>query len=88
MSYYDVPKREHLLTEVRARLQTELGPFSRALFERALEAIPKDSALYLETLEEELAKAPERLERELANSHKNSGVRWTRPGKGVDAGMK
>jgi len=61
-----------------------LGPYLSARSRPS----PKDSALYLETLEEELAKAPERLERELANSHKNSGVRWTRPGKGVDVGMK
>jgi hypothetical protein len=79
MSNYDTPRRERLAAEVRSRLQTDLGPETRALFERALEAIPKDSPLYLETLEEELAKAPERLERELANSHRNSGVRWTRP---------
>jgi hypothetical protein len=51
------------------------------LFERALELIPKDGPLYLETLEEELAKAPERLERELRNTHLNTGVRWTRPEK-------
>jgi len=79
MSNYDAPRRERLLTEVRSRLQTDLGPFTRALFERALEAIPKDSPLYLETLEETLTKAPERLERELVNTHRNSGVRWTRP---------
>ena len=79
MSNYDTPRREHLLAEVRSRLQTDLGPFTRGLFERALEAIPKEPPLYLETLEEELAKAPERLERELMNSHRNSGVRWTRP---------
>ena len=80
MSNYDIPKREHLLAEVRSRLERDLGPQTRAFFERALEAIPKDSALYLETLEEELAKMPERLERELRNTHQNSGVRWTRPG--------
>jgi len=81
MSNYDMPKREHLTELVRARLETDLGPYTRAFFERALELIPTDqSALYLETLEEELAKAPERLERELRNTHQNSGVRWTRPG--------
>jgi hypothetical protein len=79
MSNYDTPRREHLLAEVRSRLQRDLGPYTRALFEGALDAIPKDSALYLETLEEELAKAPERLERELRNNHMNTGVRWTRP---------
>lgn len=79
MSNYDIPRREHLLAEVRSRLQTDLGPYSRAMFERALGAIPKDSPLFLETLEEELAKAPERLERELRNSARNSGIRWTRP---------
>jgi hypothetical protein len=79
MSNYDTPRREHLSGEVRSRLQMDLGPFTRALFERALEAIPKESPLFLETLEEELAKTPERLERELTNSHRNSGVRWTRP---------
>jgi hypothetical protein len=79
MSNYDTPRRDRLAAEVRARLQTDLGPHTRDLFERALEAIPKDSPLYLETLEEELAKAPDRLERELANTHRNTDVRWTRP---------
>ena len=79
MSNYDQPRRERLLAEVSSRLKTDLGPHTRALLERALEAIPTDSALYLETLEEELAKAPERLERELRNVHANTGVSWTRP---------
>jgi len=81
MSNYDIPRRERLTAEVRARLETDLGPYTRALFERALESIPTEqSALFLETLEEELAKMPDRLERELRNTHQNSGVRWTRPG--------
>jgi len=81
MSNYDIPKREHLAELVRARLETDLGPYTRAFLERTLELIPIDqSALYLETLEEEMAKAPERLERELRNTHQNSGVNWTRPG--------
>jgi hypothetical protein len=81
MSNYDIPRREHLAELVHARLETDLGPYTKAFFERALELIPTDqSALYLETLEEELAKMPDRLERELRNTHQNSGVRWTRPG--------
>jgi hypothetical protein len=79
MSNYDTPRRERLAAEVRARLQTDLGPHTRALFERVLEVVPKDSPLFLETLEEELAKVPERLERELVNTHRNTGVRRTRP---------
>jgi hypothetical protein len=80
MSNYDIPIRERLLAEVRSRLQTDLGPHTRSFLESALENIPKDqSASYLETLEEELAKAPERLERELTNLYRNMGVRWTRP---------
>lgn len=72
MSNYDTPRRERLAAEVSSRLETELGPYTRALFEHTLESIPKEqSALYLETLEEYLAKAPERLERELRNSHRN-----------------
>jgi hypothetical protein len=68
-----------LAAEVRSRLQAELGPYTRRLFERALQEIPNGSPLFLEGLEEELAKAPERLERELTNTHRNSGIRWTRP---------
>ena len=79
MSNYDIPKREHLLAEVRLRLETDPGPHTRRFLESALENIPKDqSATYLETLGEELAKSPERLERELTNLYRNSGVRWTR----------
>ena len=79
MSDYDTPRRERLLAEVRARLQTDLGPETRDLFERALEAIPKDSPLYLGALEETLATPPERLERELRNTRRNSGISWSRP---------
>lgn len=80
MSNYDIPIRECLLAEIRSRLQTDLGPHTRRFFESALENIPKDqSASYLETLDEELAKAPERLERELTNLYRNMGVRWARP---------
>jgi len=81
MSNYDIPRRERLAAEIRSRLETDLGPHTRDLFERALESLPTDqSVLFLEALEEELAKAPERLERELRNSHANTGVSWTRPG--------
>jgi len=83
MSNYDIPRRERLAAEVCARLQTDLGPYSRTFFERALEAIPiEQTVLFFETLEEYLARAPERLERELRNSHMNTGVSWTRPEKG------
>jgi len=83
MSNYDIPRREHLAAEIRSRLQTDLGPHTRAFFEGVLESLPKEqSALSFEALEEELAKAPERLERELRNAHVNAGVSWTRPGKG------
>jgi len=80
MSNYDLPRREHLAELVRARLETDLGPYSRTFFEGALEAIPiEQTVLFFETLEEYLARAPERLERELRNSQMNSGVSWTRP---------
>ena len=79
MSDYDQPTRERLLAEVRSRLQTDLGPQTRDLFERAVESIQEGSCLFLKALEDALAKSPERLERELRNIHQNSGVRWTRP---------
>ncbi len=80
MSNYDMPKRERLTAEVRARLETDIGPFTRSWLERALEMIPKEQSIFfLDLLEEDLAKSPERLERELRNTHLNTGVRWTRP---------
>jgi hypothetical protein len=39
MNDYDRLTRERLLAEVRSRLQTNLGPHSRDLFEHALESI-------------------------------------------------
>lgn len=68
MSNY-ATRREQLETEVCARLQTELGPHTRRLLEHALESLPQESPLFLEALEEHLAMAPERLERELRNLH-------------------
>jgi hypothetical protein len=79
MSDYNQPTRERLLAEVRSRLQTDLGPHTRDLFEHAVESIQEGSWLFLKALEDALAKAPERLERELRNIHQNSCVRWTRP---------
>ena len=79
MSNYDTPRKEHLAAEVRARLEMDLGPYSRAFFERTLNDIPNGSPLFLGGLEDELVKAPERLERELINTHRNSGIRWSRP---------
>lgn len=65
-----MPKREHLAELLRARLQTELGPFTRSWFERALEMIPNEqNVFFFELLEEELARPPERVERELRNLH-------------------
>lgn len=69
MSTYDMPRRERLTAEVQARLQTELGPHTRVLFENALELLPLESPLFLQALEENLAMSPERLERELTNLH-------------------
>jgi hypothetical protein len=81
MSNYDIPSRERLAAEVRARLETDLGPHTRAFFEDVLESIPEEQFVKsLEIIEEYLARAPERLERELRNAHQNSGVSWTRPG--------
>jgi len=71
MSAQERPGREHLATEVRSRLQTDLGPYTRVLLENAVESISEMSDLALETLEAELAKPPERLERELRNLHRN-----------------
>ena len=71
MSSHGRPSREHLAAELRSRLQTDLGPYTRALFERALTKIPEDSELFLEALADELAKPPERLERELRNLHRS-----------------
>jgi hypothetical protein len=66
----DIPMREHLAEKVRARLQTDIGPLTRSWLERALEMIPSEqTVLFFELLEEELAKTPERLERELRNLH-------------------
>lgn len=70
MSHYDIPKREHLAAQVRARLESDIGPLTRSWLERVLEMIPTEqTVLFFELLEEELAKAPERLERELRNLH-------------------
>ena len=71
MSSHVRPSREHLAVEVRSRLQKDLGPYTRVLFERALETIPQASEDALQALEDELAKAPERLERELRNLRRN-----------------
>ena len=68
--HYDKPRREHLAEKVRVRLQTEVGPFTRSWLEHTLEMIPNEqTVLFFELLEEELAKTPERLERELRNLH-------------------
>lgn len=69
MSNYDMPRKERLGAEVRSRLETNLGPHTRVLFENALGLLPQESPLFLEALEEHLAMAPERLERELRNLH-------------------
>ena len=70
MSDHNIPKREHLAAQVRSRLRTALPPYTRALFERAQTLLPDGSELYLASLEEMLAMAPERLERQLANLHR------------------
>ncbi len=70
MSNYEMQRREQLAGRVRARLETDLGPLTRAWLKRALEMIPKEeTVLFFELLEEELAKPPERVERELRNLH-------------------
>ena len=71
MSNYDTPRRGHLLAEVRSRLETDLGPETRGYFEHVLEDIPTGSELFLGALEDYLAMAPERLERQLANAYRN-----------------
>lgn len=64
----DMPRREHLAAAVRARLQTDVGPLTREWLEHALEMIPNEQTiLFFELLEEELAKPPERVDRELRN---------------------
>jgi hypothetical protein len=70
MSDHDIPKRERLAAQVHSRLQTDLPPHTRALLERAQSLLPEGSELYLAALEEMLAMAPERLERQLANLHR------------------
>jgi DNA-binding transcriptional regulator YbjK len=70
MSDHNISKRERLAAEVRSRLQADLPPHTRELFERAQTLLPDGSELYLATLEEMLAMAPERLERQLANLHR------------------
>jgi hypothetical protein len=73
-------RRERLAAELRVRLQTDLGPYTRTWFERALEMVPNEkSVFFFELLEEQLARPPERVERELRNTHLNSGVSWSRP---------
>jgi DNA-binding transcriptional regulator YbjK len=54
MNDYDRLTRERLLAEVRSRLQTNLGPHSRDLFEHALESISEGSCLFLKALEDAL----------------------------------
>ncbi len=71
MTTHDKPRQEHLAAELRARLQTDLGPYTRKMFEHALEKIPNGSELFLEALEGELARPADRLERELRNLHRN-----------------
>ena len=71
MNNHSVPSRERLAAELRSRLQTDLGPYTRAFFERVLSEIPEASELTREALADELAKPPERLERELRNLHRN-----------------
>ncbi len=70
MSEHGIPKREHLAAQIRARLETDLPPHTRALFERAQTLLPEGSELYLASIEEMLAMAPERLERQLANLYR------------------
>jgi hypothetical protein len=64
-------EKGRLTVEVRSRLQADLEPHTRVFLERALEAIPEMTDLALETLAAELAKPPDRLERELRNLHRN-----------------